>query len=641
MAIVTLSNLKKSFGDRDLFEDVSFFVGERERVALIGANGTGKTTLLRIICGEAGADGGSVNTEPGVTIGYLPQEVDLPDVAGLHLAVTGVTPELLACASELADLEKKVHVASGEQAQALGSRYAEVSHRFDTLHGFDYQVRSRAILLGLGFDESEFDKPVRTLSGGQKTRAALAKLLLLSPDILLLDEPTNHLDIQACDWLQEFLQTRYQGAALIVSHDRYFLDEVVSKVVELEGGTVSTYKGNYSAFAKQKAARIEEQQKLYKSQQKEIARIEAAIQTLFSHRKFSRRDSKTKQLERLERINRVRDSRTISATLTTAVRSGREVLRLSKLSKQYPGKRLFADVDFNVERGSKVGVVGPNGSGKTTLLKIMADREAADSGEVVFGHNVKPVYFAQEFDHLVPTRTVIEELLADADINAREARDLLARFLFMGDDAFKPVAVLSGGEQCRLALAKVLANGPNLLLLDEPTNHLDIGSREALEDALRAFNGTVLVASHDRYLLDAISTEIVEIRDGLFSRFPGNYSEYREKNEAAQTATPAPAPVAALPTLPPDERPVSSLREKEKLLRDLGRRQRELERSIEQMETRLEELTAALGHEENYRNGAARELSQEYDALSARHDETVADWERVSLEIERAEALEV
>jgi ATP-binding cassette, subfamily F, member 3 len=394
--------------------------------------------------------------------------------------------------------------ASGDDAHVLGSRYAEVSHRFDTLGGFSYQVQAKAILLGLGFEETELDKPVQSLSGGQKTRAALARLLLLAPDVLLLDEPTNHLDIQATDWLETFLREKYQGAALIVSHDRYFLDRVVSKVMEIEDGIVSTYPGNYSAFARLKAERIEEQRKLFQQQKKEIARLEEAIQTLFSHRKFSRRDSKVKELERIEKVDRVRDQRTISAHLSTAARSGREVLRLSGLAKSYPGQDLFSGLDLVALRGRKIGIVGPNGSGKTTLLKIIADREAADAGEVAFGHRVQPVYFAQEFDHLVPTRTVLEELLADADLTSMQARDLLAQFLFIGDDAFKKVEVLSGGELCRLALAKVVANAPNLLLLDEPTNHLDIRSREALEDALRAFTGTILVASHDRYLLDAI-----------------------------------------------------------------------------------------------------------------------------------------
>jgi len=632
MAVVTLSNIKKSFGKRDLLEDISFFINERERAALIGANGTGKTTLLRIIRGMERADAGTVNIEPGLKVGYLPQEVDLPEVAGLYLAVVGVTPELLACASELETLQKEMARATGEQEHILGSRYAEVSHRFDSLHGFDYRIRAKAILSGLGFDENEFDKPVRALSGGQKTRAALARLLLLGPDLLLLDEPTNHLDITACEWLQSFLVEKYSGAALIVSHDRYFMDQVVSKVVELDNRTTITYKGNYSAFARQKAARIEEQRKIYREQKKEIERIEQAIQTLFSDRKFSRRDSKIKQLERIGRVAQVREAQIVKIRVNEAIRSGREVVRLSRLAKSYPGKDLFAGVDFVVERGRKVGVVGPNGSGKTTMLKIIADREIADSGEVILGHNVKPVYFAQEFDHLVPTRSVLEELLADADLTAPQARDLLAKFLFMGDDAFKPVSVLSGGELCRVALAKVLAKSPNLLLLDEPTNHLDIASCEALEDALRAFNGTVIACSHDRYLLDAISDEIVELKDGAFTHYLGNYSRYREK-----TWQPQAIPESAKPVEPPKQRTVSNLREMERQARKLTKLQKQLEDEIHAIEARIVEITAALGDEENYRSGAIKDLTSEYDSLTARLDGLYAEWEQVCGKLAEAE----
>jgi ATP-binding cassette subfamily F protein 3 len=635
MAILTLSNISKSFGAKGVLRDVTFVVNDRERVALIGENGSGKTTLLRIIRGEEKADRGTVNKEPGLTIGYLPQEVDLPEVAPLLLAVMGVNKKLLACASELAALQKQMAQAPPKEAHALGSRFAEISHTFDTLRGFDYQVQARAALIGLGFDESDFNKPVRALSGGQKTRAALARLLLASPDVLLLDEPTNHLDIQACEWLQDFFQSRYQGAALIVSHDRYFLDQVASRVLELENGAVCSYKGNYSAYARFKSAKIEQQQRLYKGQQKEIARIETAIQTLFSDRKFSRRDSKVKQLERINRAENHRDWKTIKATLKTAIRGGREVLTLRDLAKSYPEHHLFAGVDFVVERGQKIGIVGPNGSGKTTLLKIIAERVTPDTGEVSFGHNVRPVYFAQEFDHLVPSRTVLEELLADADMTSKEARDLLARFLFMGDDAFKKVDVLSGGELCRLALAKVLATEPNLLLLDEPTNHLDIRSREALEDALKSFDGTVLAASHDRYLLDAITGDIVEIKDSAFTHYLGNYSRYREKTRGTPLLSPA---IVCTAKEEPKARPLSPLRELEQNLRALSKRRKEIESRIEESEKRIRELTAALGVDENYRNGSARELSKEYDDVSARLRQMYYEWESVCERIAEVDA---
>lgn len=636
MAIITLSNIKKSFGTRDLLRDVSFFINEHERVALIGANGTGKTTILRIISGEESYDAGTVSKEPGITVGYLPQEVDLPDVAPLHLSVMAVTPELFDCACELARIEQEMEQAASDQAHSLGIRYAEVSHRFDNLHGFDYQIKAKAILIGLGFHESDFNKPIQSLSGGQKTRAALARLLLLSPDILLLDEPTNHLDIQACEWLQTFLNEKYQGAALIVSHDRYFIDRVVSKVVEIDDQTAYTYPGNYSAYAKQKADRIEEQRKQYKLQQKEISRIETAIQTLFSDRKFSRRDNKIKQLQRISRITNPQDKRTIKLTFTETTRSGREVINIEGLTKTFPGKTLFNEFSITVERSQKVGIVGPNGSGKTTLLKILAGRSDADAGEVIFGHNVIPVYFAQEFDHLVPSRTVIEELLADADLTSGEARDLLAQFLFMGDDAFKKVEVLSGGELCRLALAKVLANNPNLLLLDEPTNHLDIRSREALEDALKAFNGTVLVASHDRYLLDAISSDILEIKDGTCTRYIGNYSSYKEKTAPLpEPVTPRYAPKKS-PALP--KRPDSPLKARQRLLKELVKQQKEFESAIEHTESRLNEITEALADEETYRNGTAGELSREFEDLTGKLNGFYSEWEQVCEQIAEVEA---
>jgi ATP-binding cassette subfamily F protein 3 len=630
MPIITISGLGKSYGTQDLFEGVSFGVSQSERIALIGANGSGKTTLLRVICGEETADAGSVHVEPGVTLGYLPQEVDLPAVAELHLAVMGVTPELLACASEMRLLEKQMASATGEMADATGARFAEISHKFDGLHGFDYSLRAKAILLGLGFEETDLDKPVRTLSGGQKTRAALARLLLLSPDVLLLDEPTNHLDIRACDWLQEFLRNRYNGAALIVSHDRYFMDGVVSEVLEIEGRTVASYPGNYSQFAKLKAAKIEEQRKVYKEQQKEIKRIEEAIQTLFSDRKFTRRDSKIKQLERIKRTGNVTSQRTISAHFAQAVRSGREVVRLSKLSKSYPDKALFGELSLTVERGRKVGIVGPNGSGKSTLLKIVAGLLEPEAGEVILGHNVSPVYFAQEFDHLVKSRSVLEELLADAELTPTEARNLLAQFLFMGDDSFKPVSVLSGGEMCRLALAKVLAQSPNLLLLDEPTNHLDIRSREALEEALRTYSGTILVASHDRYLLDTVADEILEIADGDWAVYLGNYSTYREKllarEQVAVGSTAQAAPKAA-------PRPVSSLKETERSLRELTKSRASLEKSIEELEHSVATLTAALGDADTYRAGSARDLTKDYEEASGRLHSLYAEWERVCEEI--------
>ena len=624
MSIITLTNISKSFGPRDLFSDVSFLINENERVALIGANGSGKTTILKIITNELKPDGGSINIEPGATVGYLPQEVDLPPANKLLIAVLGITPELYELASKMDEVESKMAEATGAEADSLALEYSDLSHSFDGLNGFDIQINAKAILLGLGFDCNEIMLPVDNLSGGQKTRAALGRLLLQSPDLILLDEPTNHLDIHACEWLQDFLMTRFQGAALIVSHDRYFMDKVITDVFELENGSVKAYRGNYSTFAALKSSRLEEQQRLYKSQQKEIARIEEAIQTLFSHRKFTRRDSKVKQLERMEKISKVNaPSKSMTARIGSSVRSGKEVVRLSKLSKSYAEKKLFESVDYVFERSKKVGIVGPNGSGKSTLLKTIAEIVEQDDGEVLIGHNVKMAYFAQQFDHLDPKNTVLDELMADADIDAKAARDLLARFLFMGDDAFKKVRVLSGGETCRLALAKILAQSPNLLLLDEPTNHLDIVSREALEDALKAFDGTVITASHDRYLLDEITDEIIEIKDGKFTQYLGNYSTYREKSAEEAAISVA---VVNTPTNQ-NQRPLSALRELEKNLRDEEKKHRKLEKDIHTIEERLEQITIELGDESNYKNGSARELTLEYDSLTVKLSNHYKNWE--------------
>ncbi len=627
MAIISVSNLSKSFGNRDLFLDIGFSVDDRERVALIGPNGCGKTTILKILAGQVELDSGAVHRIQGLSIGYLAQDVESDSqVLLLHYTV-GITPELLECAERLYNIEQGNLHNAGDADYA--TEYADLTHKFEDIGGFELQAGAMTILAGLGFDESDLYKPVQLLSGGQKVRAALSRLLLESPLLLLLDEPTNHLDIQVCEWLQDYIANRYQGTALIVSHDRYFLDRVVTRVIEMDNGVIVSWPGAYTAYAAAKEARLEEQRKLYKTQQKEIARIEEAIQTLFSHRKFTRRDSKVKQLEKIQRVKVSGPQKSISAGFKAADRSGAMVLKLDELSKGFGEKKLFDSVDYVMDRGKKVGVVGPNGSGKTTLLKIIAGLENPDSGHVEIGHKVSFVYFAQEFAGLTPDNSVIDELLSDSEITAQQARDLLAQFLFMGDDAFKPVHVLSGGEKCRLALAKAIAGAPNLLILDEPTNHLDIASRETLENALLEFNGSVITASHDRYLLDRVTNEIVEIADGKFVKYLGNYTEYRSKKAGEDTPVDLPmldkrgkqiAP-------PPPKRPMSTLRELEKQAREIGKRIEEIEQDIHKTETRQAFLTEALANEETYRDGSAKELSAEYNSLDIHLKELYSEWE--------------
>ncbi|MBP5093846.1 MAG: ABC-F family ATP-binding cassette domain-containing protein [Abditibacteriota bacterium] len=633
MAVLTVSGLKKSYGTQDLFADASFLIEAGERVALIGANGTGKSTLLKIICGEETADGGIVRVETG-NVGYLPQEPDLPDASKLQPAVCGLTPELLRLAEELDRLEKRI--AENPDDGEAAAKMAETSHAFDTLDGFMYRDKAKAVLSGLGFSDEEMNQTVSTLSGGQKTRAALARILLTEPDFLILDEPTNHLDIEACTWLQDYLRTRYGGAALIVSHDRYFMDRVVTRVLEIDGGKLTAYRGGYSEYAKTKRERIEEQRRLYKAQQKEIARLEAAIQTLFSHRKFSRRDSKIKQLERIERISKTTEAKGIRAEFKQGVRSGKDVIRLSHISKRFGNKVLFSDVTGLVTRGSRVGVVGPNGSGKTTMLRIIADEENPTEGVVTIGHNVHMIYYAQQFEDMDPDNTVLEELVSGTDVSTKEARDLLASFLFMGDDAFKTVSVLSGGERSRLSLAKILAGKPNLLLLDEPTNHLDIVSREALEDALSRFDGTLVAVSHDRYFLDAVCGEIAEIKDGKFTTYLGNYSRYFEKTMYAESEAKREERGAEKKT-----RPMSSLREKERVLREMNKRRKGIEEEIETLEAETETLGAALCDEENYKTGKIKEIKARYDELLSKTEKLYSEWEKLCEDIAETEAITV
>ncbi|MFQ3549203.1 MAG: ABC-F family ATP-binding cassette domain-containing protein [Armatimonadota bacterium] len=635
MAVLTVSGIKKSFGKKDLFEDITFTLNDKDRVAIIGDNGTGKTTLLRIIMGEVKQTSGSIILEKGISIGYLPQEIDLNLTKSLLKVVSCVNDKLTEISCDIEKIESKIASANHEDAEKLAVKLSDLNHLFADYGGYDYEVQAKVILLGLGFNESDFDKPLNQFSGGQKTRAALARLLLMSPDILLLDEPTNHLDITACEWLQEFLNERFQGSAIIVSHDRYFMDAVVNKIVELENGLVNIYPGNYTSYSKFKAQKVEEQKKQYKAQQKEIARLESAIQTLFSHRKFSRRDSKVKQLEKIEKISNISQKKTIKANLQAGNRSGRNVVKLESLSKSYPDKNLFADVKYIFERGTKTGIIGPNGSGKTTLLKIIAGMLTPDEGEVIMGHNVNYVYFAQEFDHIDQNNSVLEELLAESDISSKEARDLLAEFLFMGDDAFKPVAVLSGGEMCRLALAKVMAENPNLLLLDEPTNHLDISSREALEDSIKLYKGTVITASHDRYFLDAVCDNIIEIKDGDFKYYPGNYTEYKSRSTSVDEAVNP--EISNKNEQLSKERVYSPLKQQKKRLTELQSARKKIEEDIVVYEDKINELTIALGDETNYKDGNAKELTEEYNKYAELLNCAYLEWEILCDEISSVE----
>jgi len=547
MPILTVNNLTKYFGAHTVFKDVSFTVAEGERVCVIGRNGEGKTTLLRVLAREMEPDGGGFAIPGRRSWGYLSQDVPTFKDTVLNELLSS-RRDIAGLYNRMRDLEAKMEMASagaGEKPggdfgeldlDALMDEYGRVTARFEALDGYSLEHKAKAILAGLGFTQDAFSKETSVLSGGEKLRLALAKLLLLGPDLLLLDEPTNHLDLAGVEWLESFLRD-YPGAALIVSHDRYFIDRVATKVVELSGGEARVYSGNYSAYQRQREMELKSQAEEYERQQALIARTKAFIQKWkATPRRKKQAESREKMLERLEIIEKPkREKRSMGLRFEMETESGDEVLELIDLGKAFPvepdGTRtLWRDFTWQVRRGDRIALIGPNGCGKTTLLKCVMGMETDYEGEIRIGQNVITGYFSQGFQDLCDENTVLQEVRS-LGLEYQDARDLLGRFLFSGDEVEKQVKVLSGGERNRLTLAKLVLSKANFLLLDEPTNHLDMASREALESAIKDFPGTLLFASHDRYFIDTLATHLWIWQDGVIHVFKGSYSEYRAKVE--------------------------------------------------------------------------------------------------------------
>ncbi|HHY45357.1 MAG TPA: ABC-F family ATP-binding cassette domain-containing protein [Firmicutes bacterium] len=547
MPILTVNNLTKYFGAHTVFKDVSFTVAEGERVCVIGRNGEGKTTLLRVLAREMEPDGGGFAIPGRRSWGYLSQDVPTFKDTVLNELLSS-RRDIAGLYNGMRDLEAKMEMASagaGEKPggdfgeldlDALMDEYGRVTARFEALDGYSLEHKAKAILAGLGFTQDAFSKETSVLSGGEKLRLALAKLLLLGPDLLLLDEPTNHLDLAGVEWLESFLRD-YPGAALIVSHDRYFIDRVATKVVELSGGEARVYSGNYSAYQRQREMELKSQAEEYERQQALIARTKAFIQKWkATPRRKKQAESREKMLERLEIIEKPkREKRSMGLRFEMETESGDEVLELIDLGKAFPvepdGTRtLWRDFTWQVRRGDRIALIGPNGCGKTTLLKCVMGMETDYEGEIRIGQNVITGYFSQGFQDLCDENTVLQEVRS-LGLEYQDARDLLGRFLFSGDEVEKQVKVLSGGERNRLTLAKLVLSKANFLLLDEPTNHLDMASREALESAIKDFPGTLLFASHDRYFIDTLATHLWIWQDGVIHVFKGSYSEYRAKVE--------------------------------------------------------------------------------------------------------------
>ena len=538
--ILACQNISKAFGTTEIIKNASFHIEEREKTALVGINGAGKSTLLKIIIGEMRADEGEVILSKGKTMGYLAQHQDLTGHLSIYQEVLTAKQNLIDMEERLRQMESDMNTKSGAELDELLSTYTRLSHTFELENGYAYRSEVVGVLKGLGFSESDFEKQVDSLSGGQKTRVALGKLLLSKPDIILLDEPTNHLDMESIRWLENYL-LGYNGSVIIVAHDRYFLDRIVTKIIEIENTHVTVFSGNYTAYADKKKILRNMQLKEYLNQQREIKHQQEVITKLkqFNREKsIKRAESREKMLDKLEVVDKpaeINDKMNIE--LNPSVISGNDVLSVSHLSKAFDDNTLFTDISFDIKRGERVALIGNNGTGKTTILKIINDILPADSGEIKLGSKVTIGYYDQEHHVLDPDKTLFDELQdAYPDLNNTQIRNTLAAFLFTNDDVFKYIRDLSGGERGRVSLAKLMLSNANFLILDEPTNHLDMVSKEILENALNSYTGTVLYVSHDRYFINTTATRIIELVGQTTVNYIGNYDYYIEKKDALTAA---------------------------------------------------------------------------------------------------------
>ena len=668
--ILSCSNISKSFRTDSILNHVSFHIEEREKAAVVGINGAGKSTLLKIIVGELAPDEGSVVIAKGKTLGYLAQHQDLDSGRTIYDELLEVKRPIIEMEERLRTLEVNMKRSQGEELESLYQTYSRLSHEFELANGYAWKSEITGVLKGLGFLEEEFSKPVSTLSGGQKTRVSLGKLLLSKPDIILLDEPTNHLDMESIAWLENYL-LNYQGTVVIVAHDRYFLDRVVTKVVELDNGSSTVFQGNYSAYSEKKAMLRASILKAYLNQQQEIKHQEEVITKLRSfnrEKSIKRAESREKLLNKIERIEKpteVNDAMNI--TLEPDIVSGNDVLTVRGLTKGFDGQTLFSDVDFEIKRGERIAIIGNNGTGKTTILKIINGILAADAGEIRLGSRVHIGYYDQEHHVLHSEKTLFQEL-SDTypNMNNTQIRNVLAAFLFTGDDVFKLIGDLSGGEKGRVSLAKLMLSEANFLILDEPTNHLDITSKEILENALTHYTGTVLYVSHDRYFINKTATRILDLTHNTLVNYIGNYDYYLEKrdtmeqlfsaspaasskpsennSQAAAFAASGPVNAASLPWSGDRGNASSSdsgdssgktdwKQQKEEQAR-LRKRQNELKKTedaIHQLETRDGEIDSLLCQEDVFSDVAKlMELNAEKQSIAGQLEELYEKWEELA-----------
>ena len=638
--ILACHKINKSFGEHVIIRDGSFHIEDHEKAALIGSNGAGKSTLLKMIAGELPSDGGDIVLTRGKTLGYLAQHQEMQSGNTIYEEVRLAKADVIAMEQQIRSIEQELKSLSGDALSARLDTYTRLTAAFERENGYAYESEIAGVLKGLGFDEEEFSKKVDTLSGGQKTRVSLGKLLLTRPDILLLDEPTNHLDLNSIAWLETYLMN-YHGAVLIVSHDRYFLNRVVTKVLEIEQGALTTYLGNYSDYAVKKQQIREARLKEYLNQQQEIRHQEAVIEKLrsFNREKSIRRaESRVKMLDKMERVEKPVEMNTeIHLTLEPAIVSGNDVLSVEHLSKSFPGQTLFTDANFEIKRGEHVAVIGDNGTGKTTLLKILNQVVPADTGTFSLGTNVQIGYYDQEHHVLHMDKTIFEEISDDyPSLTNTRIRSILAAFLFTGDDVFKRIGDLSGGERGRVSLAKLMLSEANFLILDEPTNHLDIVSKEILEKALNDYTGTILYVSHDRYFINQTATRILELTGQTFVNYIGNYDYYLEKKEELTLAYGIDAS-ASSKSSPVQEEPTASKldwkEQKEAQARE-RKRQNELKKTEDRI-TKLEERDAAIDtlmtQEEVFTNSVrCQELAAEKAQIAEELEALYEKWEELA-----------
>jgi ATP-binding cassette subfamily F protein 3 len=635
--VIALDSVSKAYGGQSLLRDCSWRIGRGQRIGLVGPNGAGKTTICRILAGIEEPDRGRVHRDTGVTVGYLPQEVS----GGEHMTVLGETlsgfDEVWRLESQLEELADRM-AGPGADPQ-LVERYGDIQHRFEALGGYRLESSAKVILSGLGFAGDDLHRPLAEFSGGWRMRAALARLLLLRPDLLLLDEPTNHLDLESLQWLEGFL-AEYEGSVVLVSHDRYFLNRMATAIADLTGGTVILYRGDYDDFLVERQARQALQEARQRNQAKRVAEIERFIERFrYQATKARQVQSRIKMLEKVERIEVDSAARQVRFAFPQPPRSGRTVVRLAGIDKAYGDNIVYTGLNLAVERGARVALVGVNGAGKSTLLKMLAGVLAFDRGERVLGAHVEVHYYAQhQLDALDASATVLEELeRASPEAPLERLRTLLGCFLFGGDAVDKRISVLSGGEKARVALAKMLVHPAALLCMDEPTNHLDLASKEVLEEALQAFSGTIVFISHDRYFINRIASEVVEVDQGRLTTFLGNYDDYLARKAPAAQAAPVdldavkrPAPKAARAGAgkSPDRRDVA------REIKAIRVRLTAVEGQIQEQEARLAVIGSALADPELYRDGRrAREIAQSRKEAEEQVAWLMKEWEDLSLQL--------